>query len=273
MTNLLKYSFYAGVVMMMVSPVFAQNINSVEARLDRMEREMNTLSRSVFRGDVPPPTMQVQNSGSSNTAAMELRLNQLEDQIRRMTGMIEENSFRLRKLETTGVSSQANTQPQQLNQFVPEPSIDNSPLVVDNSPYQLGTINNTGTSPAGLYDEAFGYLQVNDYASAQDSFERFIAAYPDHSLVANSKYWLGETFYARNDYQAASQSFARAFKDHPDGQKAPDTLLKLAMSLKAQDMNTEACLTLDELSKRFPNAPSSVTTKASEERASYGCDA
>jgi len=234
--------------------------------MDRLEREMNTLSRSVYKGDVPPPSMQATPS-PNNTAGMELRLNQLEDQLRRMTGMIEENSFRLRKLEQAPVAS-APQQP-----LINTPTNTSSSLVVDETPYQLGTINNnTSMSPAALYDKAFGYLQVNDYASAQATFDDFLVQYPDHSLAANSKYWLGETYYARNDFKQASQSFARAFKDHPEGQKAPDTLLKLAMSLKAQDMKTEACLTLGELKSRFPNAPSSVTTKASEERTAYGCE-
>lgn len=265
-----------GAVMTLATPVFAQNINSLEMRLDRMEREMRTLSRSVYKGDVPPPTMQQADMTSPNqTAAMELRLNQLEDQLRRMTGMIEENSFRLRKIEQAGSAIEQQPSPMNntlLSQQTPQNA--DSALVVDNSPYQLGTINNNAaeTSPAALYDKAFGFLQVNDYASAQATFDDFLIEYPDHSLAANSKYWLAETYYARGDYKTASQSFARAFKDHPEGQKAPDTLLKLAMSLNAQDMRAEACLTLGELTSRFPNAPSSVKTKATEEHTAYGCE-
>lgn len=275
MLNIFRSLTIIGVAMAVTTPVFAQNINSLETRLNRMEREMQTLSRSVFKGDVAPPTMQVAPATANQTAGMELRLNQLEDQLRRITGMIEENSFRLRKLEQAGVTA-IQQQPLSNNnsgfQTQTQPSTDPA-LVVDNSPYQLGTINNNvGTSPAALYDKAFGFLQVNDYASAQATFDDFLAQYPDHSLAANSKYWLAETYYARGDYKQASQSFARAFKDHPEGQKAPDTLLKLAMSLNAQDMRQEACLTLGELGNRFPNAPSSVSTKAAEERTSYGCE-
>lgn len=263
-----------GLAVTMAAPVFAQNNNSVESRLNRMEREMQTLSRSVYKGDVAPPAIQTIPAASNQMAATELRLNQLEDQLRRVTGMIEENSFRLRKIEQAGAAV-TSVSPSQ-NSSLPSlqnPNLDDSALVVDNSPYQLGTINNdNGMSPAALYDKAFGFLQVNDYASAQATFDEFLSQYPDHSLAANSKFWLGETYFARNDFKTASQSYARAFKDHPDGQKAPDTLLKLAMSLKAQDMENEACLTLGELDKRFPNAPTSVKSKAEEERTSYGCD-
>ncbi len=262
----------------------AQNINSIQARLDRMEREMQTLSRSVFKGDVAPPQI---GGGvdNSQTASMELRLNQIEDQLRRLTGMIEENSYRVRQVEEKmgQASSAANTiNPPSIQAQPLAPSINNGvasdALVVDNAPYQLGTLNQNNNdndnkeTPAGLYDRAFSFLQNDDYASAQSSFESFIAQYPDHSLVENAKYWLGETFYAREDYQSASRSFARAFKDHPEGSKAPDVLLKLAMSLKGQNMNEEACLTLNEVEKRFPTAQS-VITKADEEKQAYGCGA
>jgi tol-pal system protein YbgF len=250
----------------------AQNINSLQIRLDRMEREMQTLSRSVYKGDVPPP--QIQSGVDSQAMAQsEVRMSQLEDQLRRLTGMIEENSYRTRQLEDKIKNLSSAPSVSQAPVATSPATVDTSSLVVDNTPYQLGTItnNNKTTTPAGLYDQAFSYLQVNDYANAQGTFESFIEKYPDHSLAANSKYWLGETFYAREDYSSASRAFARSFKDHPEGQKAPDTLLKLAMSLKSQDMKNEACLTLGELKSRFPNAPASVLSKANSERQAYQC--
>ena len=258
------------------APSFAQNMNSMDSRLDRIERDMQTLSRSVYKGDVPPPEMGYANSGQNN-AQMELRLNQIEDQLRRLTGMIEENTFRIRQIESNQVSSNQPAMqqqiPSQVQPVLSAPNGGDSSLSVSNQPYQLGTLNNNSpaTTPAGLYDQAFSYLQNNDYASAQASFNDFIIQYPEHSLVANAKYWLGETYYKQNNFKQASQAFARSFKDHPDGQKAPDTLLELAMSLHAQNMNNEACLTLSELSKRFPNAPTPVTSQADQERSQYGC--
>jgi len=255
-------------------PSFAQNINSIENRLNRMEREMQTLSRSIFRGDVPPPSIQVQGGNNAQTAAMEMRLNQLEEQMRRLTGMIEENTFRLRKLEQgQGAGSGSSTSSSMSNPTPPSPQAPSAPsFAVDDTPYQLGTItNNNSSSPAGLYDQAFAYMQVNDYAAAQQSFENFLSQYATHSLAPNAKYWLAETHFARNDFQSASRGFARYFKDHPDGQKAPETLLKLAMSLNGQNMTEEACLTLQELRNRFPDAQPRLLQKADQERQAYSC--
>lgn len=268
----MRYSALTILAVLSFAPsiTWAQNINSIETRLDRMEREMQTLSRSVFKGDVPPPQINV--GSAQDNAATELRLNQMEESIRRLTGQIEEQGYQLRQL--TEKMNNAQAQPVQSSpqkqEMVDVPASSSTPT---EKPYQLGTLNNNdSSSPAGLYDQAFSHLQTNDYAAAEKAFNDFIAQYPDHSLAANSKYWLGETFYARQDYEAASRAFATSFQDHPDGQKAPDTLLKLAMSLGNQGMKDEACLTLSELKKRFPNGPTSVMKKADDERASYGCD-
>jgi len=283
-----KFLIIAGAAFMAASPVFAQNVNSPEARLDRMEREMQTLSRSVYKGDVPPP--QFNNANSSNTAATELRLSGVEEQMQRLTGQIEEQGYQIRQMESklndfmTQTSTRLNSEPSgsaRASQTITN-DIDGdnnaSASVTTSAPsvqqYQLGTLNaDDGATPASLYDKAFSYLQTNDYASAQAAFEQFMKQYPDHSLAANAQYWLGETFYAREDYEAAARVFAKSYQDFPQGQKAPDTLLKLGMSLGNRGMKDEACLTLSELKKRFPSGPPSVMTKADEQSKTYGCDA
>lgn len=285
-TALFAVFLLSGAVLVTALPSEAQNINAIETRMDRMEREMQTLSRSVFRGDVPPP--QLGGGNARDTAAMELRLNQMEEQLRDLTGRIEEQGYQTRQLEkklddfVNQTTSRLNSAPAQTPASTDggvsssyDGRADNSVTSSSSStePYRLGTLNGggNGSSPAGLYDQAFSYLQTNDYVAAEKTFNDFIAQYPDHSLAANAKYWLGETFYARGDYSGASRAFAKSYQDHPEGQKAPDTLLKLAMSLGEQGMKPEACLTLSELVKRFPNGPVSVMQKADEETRAYDC--
>lgn len=263
----------------------AQNINTLETRMSRLENEIQTLSRAVFRGDVPPPQFAAPAQSAQTTAAMEIRLGQIEEQLQRLTGRIEETQYTIRQLEgklndfTAQTTSRLNAAP---SDSVPAPdaAADYSETPQPSSeqqadsgnPYRLGTLNGSDTAtPAGLYDKAFSYLQTNDYAAAEDMFRDFIARYPDHSLVSNAKYWLGETYYARGDYTGASRAFARAFQDHADSQKAPDMLLKLGMALANQDKKEEACLTFAELEKRYPMAPASVTQTAEEEQQSLGC--
>lgn len=196
--------------------------------------------------------------------------------------MIEETQYKIRKLENQSVSSQGNAVNTNTsnNNMSSDTSVSSTPLsssTSQNQPYQLGTLNTAkqadgSTSPAELYDQAFLYMQKNDYVAAQGAFDEFLKQYPDHDLAANAKYWLAETFYARGDYPGASRAFALSYKDFPNGNKAPDSLLKLAMSLQQQDMTSEACLTLAEINKQFPNAPASIKSKVFKENQEYGCE-
>ena len=155
---------------------------------------------------------------------------------------------------------------------------------------QLGQINETTTtnpdgsvtsgrgvpsggaqSAAQAYDQAFAYLQQTNYSDAQRAFTEFLKTYPTHPLAANAQYWLGETYFAQTQYSLAAKTFAKAFQEHPQGQKAPDALLKLALTLEKMNKKDDACLTLGELNKRFPSGPQSVLRRGSEEGIRLGC--
>lgn len=126
-------------------------------------------------------------------------------------------------------------------------------------------------TPAQAYDQAFAYLQKNNYVDAQRAFAEFLRNHPSHPLAANAQYWLGETYFAQTQYTTAAKTFAKAFQDHPQGQKAPDALLKLAQTLDKMNKRQDACLTLQELRKRFSTGPASVLKRAEDEARRMEC--
>ena len=88
--------------------VFAQDtqVQGLVDRVERLQRELQTLQREVYRGEVPPAAVSAQGaartgtSGLSTTIAarIELRLSQLEAQLRDLTGQIEEGGYRQTQL-------------------------------------------------------------------------------------------------------------------------------------------------------------------------------
>lgn len=72
-------------------------------RVDRLQRELQTLQRQVYRGEPPPEAAQAPaggvSSGGSHIARLELRLSEMESQMRALTGQIEETVFRSRQME------------------------------------------------------------------------------------------------------------------------------------------------------------------------------
>lgn len=121
------------------------------------------------------------------------------------------------------------------------------------------------------YDRAFGFLRQADYDSAEKAFRDFIDKNPKDKLIDNAKYWLGETMYVRGRFNESAVEFAEAYQSNPKGTKAPDSLLKLALSLENLDKKPDACTTLNELRKSFPKASASVRGRADEARAKLKC--
>jgi tol-pal system protein YbgF len=130
-----------------------------------------------------------------------------------------------------------------------------------------------GLTPQEQYDRAFDILRKADYAEAEKAFKAFIDKNPKDKLTDNAKYWYGETLYVQNKYDTAAVAFVDAYQQNPKGTKAPDSLLKLALSLSSLNKTPDACATLNELKTKYPNASASVRSRASEEATKLKCGA
>ena len=124
---------------------------------------------------------------------------------------------------------------------------------------------------ASQYQAAFSKLQGGDYDGAQADFAKFLKAYPSHQLTGNATYWYGETFYAQQKFTEAARIFAESYKKYPQGPKAPDSLLKLGMSLGGAGKTKEACVTLKQIKKQYPTGSSTVLKRADQEMSKLAC--
>lgn len=104
------------------------------------------------------------------------------------------------------------------------------------------------------YDYAYNLLLSKDLGGAQIAFKAFIKKYPNHELAANAKYWLGETHYASQNFQKAAKKFLVGYQEHKTNPKAPDNLLKLALSLEQLKENQKACTILKKIRSEYPKA-------------------
>jgi tol-pal system protein YbgF len=130
---------------------------------------------------------------------------------------------------------------------------------------------NDGRSSKDLYEIAYGLLLQQDYAAAEAGFEDFLRRFPNDPLAGNAQYWLGETHYVRENYKASASAFLKGYQAYGRSSKAPDSLLKLAMSLDRLGQRDAACSSYGELNVKFPNAPQAVRARADQERRRLGC--
>ena len=246
-------------------------------------------------------TFQPANPG---VARLEIRMTQLEQDLRAVTGRLEEVSYQLRKLDER-LGKVASDMEYRLSQVKPAAGGDASNAAppgggpsagvvagggvastprppsqsppndaggaAPSAPTASQTANLPPKTPREQYARAFSLLEKRNYQEAGDGFSEFLKANPNDPLAENARYWLGETYYARGEYARSAEIFLESYEKNKTGPKAPDTLLKLGLSLSGLDKKKEACASFRELNRAFPNAPDSVKEKAGQERKRLGC--
>lgn len=130
-----------------------------------------------------------------------------------------------------------------------------------------------GLTPQEQYTRAFELLRQANYGDAEKAFKSFIDKNPQDKLIENAKYWYAETLYVRGNFAEATSAFADSFQHNAKGSKAPDSLLKLALSLAAINKNQDSCTVLSELKSKYATASASIKSRASELRGKLKCSA
>lgn len=283
------------VVLGAATPAFSQSRDLVN-RVSRLENEVDTLNRAVYKGERPPAP--VSEGAASETSDLLLRVQQLEGEIRNLTGKVEQQSYdnqqlqmRLDALEQDSRMRLDTIEGQLRNApaAAPQPSSAHAPMMqqpqpdpvpsagmppAPNAPQAVVTGNETGAvsvDAAALYEQGFAEIKRNDYVAAEKSFANFIKQYPEHALTPNAMYWLGETHYVRKEYDKAARVFAEAYQKYPKGPKGADNLLKLGMSLAGSGKKNDACIALGQLKRQYPDGPAPILNKGDQEMATLGC--
>jgi len=132
------------------------------------------------------------------------------------------------------------------------------------------------TDAQTVYDVAYAFVLQRDYEAAQSAFADFVKRYPNDKLVPNAQYWLGESYYAQGQYHDAADAFLTVYRSYKSSGKAPEALLKLAMSLQQLGEKEAACASYAEFGyaefgRTFPKASSELKKRVSAERKGAGC--
>ncbi len=248
---------------------------------------------------------------TSHAAAAEIRFQQLEKEIRRLTGIIEGQGYEIRRLrgelnralsdlevrvleiEKKNIGGLDNNDTKNTDLDISYNNVETTLLSENELPENnllngekkggegniLGTISKSKDTGEILsfddapkaYDYAYSFIKKREFERAEEEFKKFIERFPDHSLVANAKYWYGETFYVRGGYEKAARIFAEGYKEFPKGPKAASNLLKLGMSLKGMGKIEDACIAFKQLKKDYAKSSMPVLKRAETEMNRIGC--
>ena len=245
-----------------------------------------------------PSQTLAQTSEQEYRANLQIRLMEMENQMRRMTGQYEEAvhrlaqltrrlelaledvEFRLQSLEQgtapAGASGRplpaAGTQPVTPS-GAPTPQETPAPVVAavaspEDDPAQFLV----GETPEAQFQEAFKLVRREQLGEAENSFRAFIAQYPDHELTANARYWLGKSYFERSDFERAARTLLETYERHAQSDKGPDILLYLALSLNEIGQKQDACVALADLGSQYPNASPVIKDRAAKGRRDAACN-
>ena len=125
-------------------------------------------------------------------------------------------------------------------------------------------------TPESLYERSNESLLRRQFGEAEAGFTNFLQKYPDHSLAGSAQYWLGETYYAQSDFKRAAANFLEGYKKYPKSRRAPDSLLKLGISLRRLGQEEQACAAFGAVSAEYPKAVD-ARKRAQAEAKRAGC--
>jgi len=119
------------------------------------------------------------------------------------------------------------------------------------------------------FDRAKAAYDAGNYQTAADQFAKFTDTYQGSPLSGLAHLLRGESLMALGQTASAARAYLDSYSGAPDGPTSPTALLKLGLALDGLGQGQEACITLGEVTSRFPASDASTEAKAA--RADMGC--
>lgn len=105
-----------------------------------------------------------------------------------------------------------------------------------------------------LYAVAVSNFRAREHGQAVLEFTDFIARYPQHALVANAQFWIGEAYYRQYDYPQALSEYQKVVELDGKGGKAADALLKIGLCFRALNQPDRAREAWQQLVQMYPDS-------------------
>lgn len=273
---------------------------SVEGRVDRLEQEMRAVQRKVFPGGAgqivspevgpatPTPGTPAGLPASSPVADLVARVNAIEAQLARLTGQVEEDGNRLRKLEE---AVQKLSAPPPLPAEVPSAAI-GGPAVAPTRTQpaapagqgqaaaarneQVAAIEKPSTGNAALDSYTYGFRlwQAKFYPEAQAQLQATLEKYPSDSVASRTANLLGRAYLDDGKPVTAAKTLYENYRLRPKGDRAAESLAWTAEALLQAKDSKRACAAYDELSDVFGEGmPANVRDMMTKGRTRAKCGA
>lgn len=243
-------------------------------RMDQMERRLMLLEQKLFSGTAKEVTarastrpVDVSSDVRMMLADFEARIQQLEEEWRKMYGAVEDLGhsvekmaekvelitkdldFRLQDLEAAAKTTVKKAQKKKNSgpAALADGKVAKKSEDKDTVPEKI--------SADDLYKKSYQYLIATSYDKAEMWFKEFIKRHKDNKLADNAYYWLGEVYLVQGMAEKAVVEFSNGLGAFPSGTKAPANLLKMGVAFTQMDRKDHAKSAWGKLLRDFPNTP------------------
>jgi tol-pal system protein YbgF len=291
-----------------------EKINAVIDQLQIITEDLKTLEKAVYKtAEVTNTSGSVSSNGLNEEILTRhlLKLNEIEEEFRKLTNRFEEINFKLDNLssrvtkiqsdsqlrfsdletnETTNVTKNKNKKGAKLpgtekaQDFGSAKAYDLDPEEKTQATQSVGAkatvfseekISETSLlpnkPPKDQYDFAVSFMKVGDYETAELALREFIDKNKTDKLAGSAQYWYGETFRIRQLYSDAATAYLDGYQNYPKSLKAPENLLKLGSTMVQLGEKEQGCKMIKGLKKQYPKASQSVLQKAQYEQKRFKC--
>jgi len=110
------------------------------------------------------------------------------------------------------------------------------------------------TKETESYDKSIALYRDGKYEEAIEGFRTFLKTYPKSDRGDNAHFWIGESYMAVKQYEQAILAYQEVIKKYPKGNKVPSALLRQAFAFLEIKDQTSAKLLLNRVVKNYPGS-------------------
>ena len=251
-----KYVLFIILVFSSFSLYGEENLLTLKQQLDRLQRDVNDLSKVVFQKNIRnTDESSIKSENSMNFSAFDMRIYDLGKDIKNLNSNFEDLVFQVDEIKILFEELSIKVETTLINKIE---KVENSEISsaeineVEDTEHTLGTLKiNSDDFPDEQFQLAFDLLRSQKFDQAKNSLREFIVNNTNNDLAGSAHYWLGEIHLLKKEYREAALVYAEGYQKYPSNAKAPDNLYKLAVALLKIDKTNEACNTLNKFVKEY----------------------
>ena len=243
-------------------------------RLDRMEKAMKELRAIVFQGRETGQPIVVQPADTQTQVAnLSDKVGDLQQSLAKLNGELEVVRHDLDQSRQDAAEARvANAALRErlaglekaVQALTPPPPPARDPLTAPSA--QVAP-----QDPAAAFAAARAAILAGDMATAETGFRDYVDKHGDGPGGPEARYNLARTLISRHAWADAATADIGAIRGWPHTRWAPDAVLDLSRALIGLQKPTDACQTLDELTRRYPKLTPGVARSAVDLRAQARC--